>query len=193
MVVAASDTVIGIVGALALVAVMIGVFVYEYNNTDDGDPDGDGGTGAFAGLDADGDIDGDGTRNADDDDADGDGIPDSEDDAAVATHTASGTLGPRLEPVQTVSGSLTVRVETGVTMVHVVVDLSPTSPDPTGTTSGFQVSLELEDGTVLETATGSTTVELHSTEIVPGDVSVVVRPVQGGLGGGWSATMEVSY
>jgi hypothetical protein len=38
---AATDTIIGIVGAVVLVAVMVGVFVYEYNNVPDdngGDP-----------------------------------------------------------------------------------------------------------------------------------------------------------
>jgi hypothetical protein len=184
---------IGIVGAVALAAVMVGVFVYEYNNTDDGDGNGTGGTGAFAGLHADGDVDGDGIPNADDDDADGDGIPDTQDDDATVTKTGSGALGPRLEPAMSVRGFVTVAVEESVRSVHVVVMLTPTSPDPTGTSSGFQVTLELEDGTVLETGIGSSSVELHSTEIVPGDVSVVIRPVQGGLGGDWSAMMQIEY
>lgn len=53
----ATDTVVGIVGAVVLVAVMVGVFVYEYNNTAPAPTEP-----PRTFLDPDGDIDGDGDR-----------------------------------------------------------------------------------------------------------------------------------
>lgn len=74
----ATDTVVGIVGAVVLVAVMAGVFVYEYNNA----PEGAAGIQEmqehfeedYAGLSAMQDIDEDGTPNWNDTDMDGDGV-----------------------------------------------------------------------------------------------------------------------
>lgn len=79
----ATDTVVGIVGAVVLVAVMAGVFVYEYNNTEGGatsiqeqqehfEED-------YDGIAATQDIDGDGIQNFNDTDLDGDGINNTED------------------------------------------------------------------------------------------------------------------
>lgn len=84
-----SDTVIGIVGAVVLVAVMIGVFAYEYNNApeaDNGLPDPSTPAGqqalfaaAYPTLNATDDIDGDGLANFEDDDIDGDGTDNGND------------------------------------------------------------------------------------------------------------------
>lgn len=79
----ATDTVVGIVGAVVLVAVMAGVFVYEYNNapeTEDSvaeqqqhfEED-------YAGLAALQDLDEDGTPNWNDTDIDGDGTDNAND------------------------------------------------------------------------------------------------------------------
>lgn len=83
----ATDTVVGIVGAVVLVAVMAGVFVYEYNNAPEG------ASGAeemqehfeedYPGLMALQDIDEDGTPNWNDTDLDGDGV-DNVNDTMVA-------------------------------------------------------------------------------------------------------------
>jgi hypothetical protein len=85
----ATDTVVGIVGAVVLVAVMAGVFVYEYNNTDAGamsieeqqehfEED-------YPGLVALQDIDGDGEPNFNDTDLDGDGVDNPEDTQITQT------------------------------------------------------------------------------------------------------------
>ncbi len=94
-----SDTVIGIVGAVVLVAVMIGVFAYEYNNAeetpDDGpDPNSPEAREAafnatFTALDPRGDIDGDGTLNYLDDDIDDDGLNNTVDTDVVVTFDLS--------------------------------------------------------------------------------------------------------
>lgn len=186
----ASDTVIGIVGAAALVAVMVGVFLYEYNNVED---DGATPNDAFAGLSAEGDIDGDGIPNGEDSDADGDGIPDVDDDEAAVSTGGSGTIGPRIEPASTTMGFTALTAEEGIRMVHAEVTLDPSSPDPSGTTSGFQVTLEDGEGTVLAQGTDSASVTLSSEEVLPGEIRVVIRPVQGGLGGDWEATLTAHY
>ena len=94
----ATDTVVGIVGAVLLVAVMAGVFVYEYNN-----PAEDSGEDHevahfeqdYPGITATDDLDGDGQANYLDDDVDGDGTPNDQDmDAGVAV-PVSGNLGQR--------------------------------------------------------------------------------------------------
>ena len=81
----ATDTIVGIVGAVVLVAVMAGVFVYEYNNGPEEalspqahfEED-------YAGLAATQDMDGDGVANFEDSDMDGDGIA-NEDDEMLST------------------------------------------------------------------------------------------------------------
>src|ERR1041385_3207350 len=82
----ATDTVVGIVGAVLLVAVMAGVFAYEYNNPATADASTDAGQKStfthdarFAALNATDDIDGDGTPNYKDADLDGDGVSNAND------------------------------------------------------------------------------------------------------------------
>ncbi len=92
----ATDTVVGIVGAVVLVAVMAGVFVYEYNNTEASAPsivelhehfEED-----YAGLVATQDIDGDGIQNFNDTDLDGDGLNNSQDASLAVNVPVSGTV-----------------------------------------------------------------------------------------------------
>ena len=93
----ATDTVVGIIGAVVLVAVMAGVFVYEYNNTEEG------GSSSlleqqehfeedYAGLAATQDLDGDGIQNFNDTDLDGDGVENAEDDELAVNVQVSGTV-----------------------------------------------------------------------------------------------------
>lgn len=102
----ATDTVVGIVGAVVLVAVMAGVFVYEYNNTEAGplsveqqqkhfEED-------YAGLSATQDIDGDGIQNFNDTDLDGDGVENSEDTQITQTVPIDATVPA---PSATAAGS----------------------------------------------------------------------------------------
>lgn len=92
----ATDTVVGIVGAVVLVAVMAGVFVYEYNNAPEA---GDAALQEqahfeedYAGLSATDDLDGDGTQNYVDDDLDGDGQANAVDEDVGVAVPVSGTV-----------------------------------------------------------------------------------------------------
>lgn len=91
----ATDTVVGIIGAVVLVAVMAGVFVYEYNNAPEG------GSAAaqvehfesdFAGMDGTADLDGDGTPNYLDNDIDGDGVNNTDDQETTQVIAVSGSV-----------------------------------------------------------------------------------------------------
>src|SRR5688572_28436495 len=100
----ATDTVVGIVGAVLLVAVMAGVFAYEYNNPVAAeDPGSEGGmraafASAYPGMSADDDVDEDGQANNADDDLDGDGTPNAA-DSDVSVHSEAGAvLGPAAGP-----------------------------------------------------------------------------------------------
>src|SRR5688572_20840856 len=93
----ATDTVVGIVGAVLLVAVMAGVFAYEYNNPVEDVPDDSSQRSHFeedyVGLSAGDDLDGDGTANYLDDDIDGDGSPNDGDDMLNVLVPVSGSIG----------------------------------------------------------------------------------------------------
>lgn len=97
-----SDTIIGIAGAVVLVAVMVGVFAYEYNNAPDEPGDGGGGTEeqqakelfneTYETLDPDDDIDWDGTPNWQDDDLDDDGTDNGNDTDIIVDKDFDGTV-----------------------------------------------------------------------------------------------------
>ncbi len=98
-----SDTIIGIVGAVVLVAVMVGVFAYEYSNAPEDagpaiDPESEEGkmaafSSTYPTLNATDDIDGDGEANYMDDDIDGDGVPNAEDNmTCVCAMSIGGTV-----------------------------------------------------------------------------------------------------
>lgn len=93
----ATDTVVGIVGAVVLVAVMAGVFVYEYNNAPEGadspeemrehfEED-------YEGLAALQDMDEDGTPNWNDTDIDGDGVNNTDDTMLSRVFTVDVDIG----------------------------------------------------------------------------------------------------
>jgi hypothetical protein len=144
----ATDTVVGIVGAVVLVAVMAGVFVYEYNNTEGGElsvaeqqehfeED-------YVGLSATQDIDGDGIQNFNDTDLDGDGLENLNDTQITQT---------------------------------VPVNANVAAPGPTGSTpytQSFTVSNGTEhfQGTLTYTRTGGTVPNIQATLTGPGGFSV---------------------
>ncbi len=189
----AKDTVIGIAGAVVLVAAMAGVFVYEYNNV----PETGGDDGSFAdqypGLLPDGDLDGDGTPNAEDDDLDGDGIMNADDEDVAFTDSSSGSLGPRAEPGPSPSHTLSANMEEGVRTATATIAWTPTANDPSGALSSVSARLELDDGTVLDQATGLGTFEFSAVDLAPGGIHVIVQPAQGSLGGSYEVTLTVHY
>lgn len=180
-----SDTIIGIVGAVVLVAVMVGVFVYEYNNveTDGGDF-----AARFPGLDPDGDLDGDGITNAMDDDIDGDGTPNADDATTTRAFSDSGALGPNA-PSQPNAASFPIAVEAGAQSV--IVSATVTLDDPLGFTSGFTVELRQGD-TVLDSDSGDGAFSLEAIEPT-GDLQIVFLTDTGSLGGSFSFDALVQY
>ncbi|MGB0652784.1 MAG: hypothetical protein ACPGQL_06245 [Thermoplasmatota archaeon] len=189
----ATDTVVGIVGAILLVGVMAGVYIYEFNNVDDGDLDNNGGNGAMgvpAFLDADGDIDGDGTPNGEDDDVDGDGIANADDDktAAAVSFTGSFAAGPAA------SNDHPVTFEEGVAHFMLNITYDALLPAPAPTAPGLSVSLLDPEGGSVATGTGTTdgstvTLVIDTTDVGPGDYTVRVTVSTGGA----PLTPAVSY
>jgi hypothetical protein len=197
----ATDTVVGIVGAVLLVAVMAGVFVYEYNNP--AEPEDMSPTGQMAhfeedyeGMSATDDIDGDGTANYLDDDVDGDGVS-NENDTATATHQEmSGAIGPSGGPVSTAL-SLGFTVGNGSVHITSTVTLSTVIPVYSG---NFIIQLIDPDGNVVDDAASSPggsatlTVETSEDDERPaGEWTVRVTNNQAGPGGSASIVAEVHY
>lgn len=196
----ATDTVVGIVGAVVLVAVMAGVFVYEYNNTPS-EPDDVATLQAhfeedYLGMSATDDIDGDGIANFEDADLDGDGTNNTDDMDVAVESRMSGTIGPSGGPV---SNSLTLEFYVGNGSVHVTSTIGLTTAIPVYS-GNFAIQLIDPDGTVVDTAssqpTGSASLTVESnenTEMKAGEWSVVVTNNQAGAGGNVAIAAQVHY
>jgi hypothetical protein len=197
----ATDTVVGIVGAVLLVAVMAGVFVYEYNNPAEAEDTSDEGLRSsfeehYEGMSADDDIDGDGTPNYLDDDIDGDDVSNENDTATTTTHEGSGAIGPSGGPVAT---SFSQEIAVGNGSVHIVATVTLSTPIPVFA-GNFIVQLIDPDGAVVDdqaSAVGgsaSLTVETdEETEMKPGLWTVRITNNQAGTGGSASVAAEVHY
>lgn len=188
-----SDTVIGIVGAVVLVAVMVGVFAYEYNNTPDDGGDGNGEdmtdaermaafNATYPSLSASDDIDGDGAANWEDDDIDGDGLNNTADDTVEVVLDLSGTAGAHTNAMGTGPADTTdFFAGEGHTSIRIEVSYATggTGPVPgqqrlgmeagelgSATDSGGSGTLELEG--VVDPAT--LTLEVYQTQANPNAV-----------------------
>lgn len=194
----ATDTVVGIVGAVLLVAVMAGVFVYEYNNpAEPADLSPEGRMAAFEehypGLSANDDIDDDGIANYEDDDLDGDGAS-NENDTAVATttHMSNAAAG---------TATTTMPFYVGNGSVHVTATVVTAFPIPNPLISGnLIIELVRPDGSVADNQASSPggpstfTVETQEGDEIPtGEWKVVVRPNQAGVPASADITSEVHY
>ncbi len=177
----ATDTVVGIVGAVLLVGVMVGIYVYEFNQAEDtGIDGGSSASGGFAFLDAAGDIDGDGIANADDSDVDGDGVPNAQDNATAVAVAFSGSLGPQGGPVANTFAQ-EIAVENGTQAIRVNVTWTSSAPSPLPPMPNFQVRLVGPGGDAVAQAT---------TERSGNDVVAVVL-AEGGLAAG-TYTLEIT-
>ncbi|MFA5944897.1 MAG: hypothetical protein WC876_10580 [Candidatus Thermoplasmatota archaeon] len=200
----ATDTVVGIVGAALLVAVMAGVFVYEYNNPAEAEDTSDAGLRAhfeedYAGMSAGDDIDGDGTANYMDADLDGDDV-NNENDTAVATTTSmSDALGPQVGG--TVVPSLVLEFYVGNGSVHIMTTVTTSAQVSNPLFSGnFVMELLRPDGSIADTAASAPggpntfTLETQMEDEVPtGDWMVRVTQNQAGAGGNIDIASEVHY
>lgn len=198
----ATDTVVGIVGAVLLVAVMAGVFAYEYNNPATPDATSDAGMrSAFAshytGLNATEDLDGDGQANYMDADLDGDGVANGNDTEVGVSIKVTGSIPNGVAPNTMAAGSTDFKAFTGV--VHVLAFVNYTaSPLPVQQYS-LQVSLVDSEGKsvangVATTSGGKTSIKVDTTDVMPGAYSLKVN-MNGanGQGGSYDGVILVHY
>lgn len=200
----ATDTVVGIVGAVLLVAVMAGVFAYEYNTPAAPDTSTDAGQKAafahdakFAALNATEDIDGDGTPNYKDADVDGDGISNANDTEIGTSFKVSGSIPNGAAPNSMDAGSTPFTAGTGV--IHVLAFVNYTaSPLPV---QQFSLQVSLLDGGgksvangVATTSGGKTTVKIDTTDVMPGAYQLSVRMNGANAqGGSYDGVIQVHY
>ncbi len=205
----ATDTLVGIVGAAVLFAVMAGVFVYEYNNTPEVNGGGNGNNGGnlsfaeqYPFLDPVQDIDGDGTPNGVDDDVDGDGVSNASDNETVVgpKSIGSGSLGPQVGDVVAPSVSLQFMVGNGSS--HVTATITVSSAASQGPVTGnFQVMLVDPSGATVATANSAapftqTSFTLESkmdSDPEPGTWTVRISQNSAGSGGNVAGTATIHY
>jgi hypothetical protein len=181
----ASDTLVGIVGAVVLVAVMAGVFVYEYNNpTTNGSGDMSDKHHLFMdthpALNATDDIDQDGIPNVDDDDLDGDGIPNGNDTDVVRKVPTPGNR-PQVAPGSTDAGAVfPLYVGEGAVRIEGTLTYNTTTPSPAPADKVLSVVVRNAEGQTVAAGTatrsGTTVTVLYATkDAVPaGNYTIVV-------------------
>ncbi len=194
---AASDTVVGIVGAILLVGVMVGVFAYEYSNApDDGSGDGtdpdtqasiDAFQDAYPGLDPEGDIDGDGNPNHSDTDMDNDGVPDTEDDAIEVEFFFSGGPTSAAALNQADIAQRGFIAQEGVSFVQ--VDFEASGLDPAGLTVDLELEITDPVGASQTIGAGSG----HGANGPAGDWELVVRTPSVAVMASYEITVTVTY
>lgn len=190
-----TDTLIGIVGAAVLVAVMVGVFAYEYNNTPEDDGNGGGGDGddparmeafreAYPTLNATEDIDEDGVPNWQEDNLTLHVVKDI--DGAVAARSS-----PTENPSDT---SNTFRVYTGFTSGTVTVTWDTTAAPGTGTVVD-NLSVSISGLGACSNGDGTATCDLAGAE--PGEeYTITVQhagPPAGAQPKSFEGTVELHY
>jgi hypothetical protein len=198
----ATDTVVGIVGAVLLVAVMGGVFAYEYNNPAEAEDLSDAGQQEhfeedYSGMSATDDIDGDGKPNYMDEDIDGDGTENGNDTSVSYHAERSGALGPSGGPV---SNDLTFPFVVGNGSVHVTSTVTTSAQVANPLFPGnFVIELLRPDGSIADNqayqpgGSNTFTVETQDDEIPAGTWSVRVSQNTVGTGGSADISVDVHY
>ena len=202
----ATDTVVGIVGAVVLAAVMVGVFAYEYNNAPEDLPGGTGGGDDrlaqfrthYPLLNATGDIDGDGMANLDDADLDNDGIDNGNDTTVAVSIPFSGTGQPGASPV---THTKEFQVQEGMAGLEVVLSYNSTTPAPLPPSPAISFTVDGPEARVgtsnaAAPATGSTAYQPRfSTEesLAPGAYKVTVTMAGPAPSTGYTGRIVVSY
>lgn len=198
----ATDTVVGIVGAVLLVAVMAGVFVYEYNN-----PAPQESTAAAAqehfeadwpGLSATDDLDGDGQANYLDEDMDGDGSPDVGDDMLAVGVPVSGSIGQNTPVSPSAPFTVDFAVANGTEHLGGTITYTRTGAAALGLPT-FAARIVDSSGDTVASATSTTsgntvTMTFDVNEpLAAGDYSVEVTQPGPGPGGSFSGEILVHY
>lgn len=198
----ATDTVVGIVGAVLLVAVMAGVFVYEYNNpVEEGSADAEARAHFeedWPGISAGDDLDGDGTPNYLDSDLDGDGTPDVDDDMLAVLVPVSGGIGSGSPVAPSTPYTVDFSVGNGSEHLGGTITYARTGAAALGLPT-FAARIVDSDGETVAQATSTTsgntvTMTFDVQEPLPaGDYTVEVTQPNAGPGGQFAGTLEVHY
>ena len=202
----ATDTVVGIVGAVVLVAVMAGVFVYEYNNTEGGassiqeqqehfEED-------YDGIAATQDIDGDGIQNFNDTDLDGDGVENSEDTQITQTIPVNMQV-PAPSPTGSAQQTLPFTVSNGTehfqgTLTYTRMNGNVAVPNVQATLSGPNGFSQGSGAAVVSGNTVTLTFDIAE-PLAPGAYTLTLTntgpagPIPVGQSASVSGTLEVHY
>jgi hypothetical protein len=202
---AATDTVVGIVGAVLLAAVMVGVFVYEYNNAPATQTEEQRQAAAFKAayptLNGTGDLDKDGKINQVDDDIDGDGVPNASDHDVMVTVPVKGSLPSATTGTST--QSFTVHVDPGVEMLTATITYQLQAPQPDPRLPRVPtITMELRgpDGDPVAnctpTSTGMTATcsfQVEAAALAVGESTLTVSSTAPTPGGAFDGNAEVHY
>lgn len=204
----ASDTVVGIVGSVLLVAVMVGVFVYEYNNPVTAEGPGSGGSfrADYPHLAATEDIDADGLANAGDSDLDGDGITNPKDPTIGVTVRISGSTpapsGPDLPGLPTTPARVVATqpftVGQGFRHLNGTVTYTSSTPSPAPASPGLSVAIVDAGGAEKARAASSTsgasfTFTFDVQDLATGNYSLQVTQTAPGPATPFSGSIQVHY
>ncbi|HUR61881.1 MAG TPA: hypothetical protein VM286_05895 [Candidatus Thermoplasmatota archaeon] len=202
---AATDTIVGIAGAVLLAAVMVGVFVYEYNNAPAAAKTGDAATADhfrqdYPALDPMGDIDGDGSANYQDPDMDGDHVDNLNDTATAFSQRFTGNMPAPSPPQQAASPiDFTFRVENGTVGGKFTLTYSTTTPAPLPGAPTLTLELRGGDATasspVRTQGQGSTavTVVIDAEALAPGTYTLHVAQSQPGPATDFAVESSLDY
>jgi hypothetical protein len=198
----ATDTAVGIIGAVLLVAVMGGVFAYEYNNPVEEGSDDEGDRAHFeedySGLSAGDDLDGDGLPNYQDDDLDGDGELNAVDGMLSIVVPVSGSIGQSTPLTPSAPFTVDFTVGNGTEHVAGTITYTRTGAAALGVPT-FASRIVDSSGETIATATSTTsgnTVTMTydvAEPLLPGEYTVEVTQPGPGTGGSFSGNLEVHY
>jgi hypothetical protein len=177
---AATDTVVGIVGAVLLAGIMVSVFVYEYNNAPDNVVDReqaliDAFRAAHPLLDPLEDIDGDGIPNYEDPDMDGNGAPDATQQGNLVRSWGFRGSSPA-PPATAFTATYNMSLATGNMGLNAWLNWTPTIPLPNvPPIPNFTCLLRLGEEVIAScTAQATGRLSLSTPELAPGDYVFVV-------------------
>ncbi|HUR63491.1 MAG TPA: hypothetical protein VM241_03320 [Candidatus Thermoplasmatota archaeon] len=189
---AATDTIVGIVGAVLLAVVMVGVFAYEYSNAPAAAASSDTELQShfradYPALNATGDLNGNGVPNFKDGDMDGDGVANANDTATAVTKGFTGTMPAPTPPATAASAvEFPLHVEAGSVGASFTLYYNSTTPAPLPGLPTLNLEVLGNDvpasspARAQPTGTMAVTVTLNTEALAPGDYVIRVSQTQPG-------------
>lgn len=203
---AATDTIVGIAGAVLLAAVMVGVFVYEYNNAPAAAPTGDAALvdhfkEDYPALNATGDLDGDHVPNFKDNDMDGDGIDNLNDTTILYVARFTGTMPAPTPPAQASAPvEFHLHVDPGANGAVFTLYYNTTTPGPLPRAPQLDLSVTGPEGNAGSSPTASqaqqsraVTVVINAEALAAGDYTIKVTQSIAGPSASFAVKAAVDY